>query len=273
MGKLKGCLLLLLSAGAAFAVSPAERLRSNYELAQKTQRLTEAVVNGDSRDIYRMFCPAFTSSHSFARFDSALARWYGGRRIVRATHKVVEVKGPSGYVSSWFVFEGNTDYDYVYQSWLRTGHGWQLVWLSRILNSGFQFGQTDSGQLVRAAEAGLDYVLSPKGLARFHAGFERPDTLVMVRRNRPGEGDFRLNNTVVHWVTMPEILTGAQLPSARFLLGLALVRIVGDVALVTVDLEPTGVRPDGRPRRKRGIEVFVRLQGGKWVFYEAGKVW
>ena len=119
------CLFLL--AGAASAVSPAAKLKSNYELALQAERLTEAVVGNNSRDIYRMFTPGFVAENSFASFDSAFTRWYRGRRIVRASHKVVDIEGPSGHVSSWFVFEGEHDYNYVYQNWLNTPDGWQLA--------------------------------------------------------------------------------------------------------------------------------------------------
>jgi hypothetical protein len=220
-----------------------------------------------------MFTPAFTAENSFAKFDSALIGWCRGRRIVRASHKVVDIKGPSGHVSSWVVFQGEGDYHYVYQNWLNTDRGWQLVWLSRILDSTFVYGQTDSTELVKAAEAGLRYVLSTRGLARFHAGYRRPDTIVIVRRNVPGEGAFDLDSTPIVWTTMPEVLEGARTPRIQFLLGLALVRLMDDMALVTIDLIPASRDRYGRPQRRRGAEVFVQRRQGQWRFHDLGKVW
>jgi hypothetical protein len=270
----RGRLLLLFAAlaGAASAISPATRLKSNYELALQTERLTEAVVTNRPRDIYGMFAPAFAAEHSFASFDSALTRWFRGRRIVRASHKVVDIKGPSGYVSSWFVFAGENDYNYVYQNWLNTGHGWELVWLSRILDTSFTFGQNDSLGLVKAAEAGLRYVLSKPGLALFKSGFVRPDTVVMVRLGRPGEGDYRFDFPV-YWTTPEEIRAGAHLPRTQFLLNLALVRLIGDIALVAVDVTPTTRDFFGRKRHKRGIEVYLKRAGNEWRFSDVGKKW
>lgn len=270
----RGRLLLLFAAlaGAASAVAPATRLKSNYELALQTQRLTEAVVANRPRDIYRMFVPAFAAEHSYASFDSALARWFRGRRIVRASHKVVDIKGPSGYVSSWFVFAGENDYNYVYQNWLNTGSGWELVWLSRILDTSFAFGQNDSLGLVRAAEAGLRYVLSKPGLDLFKSGFVRPDTVVMVRLGRPGEGEYRFDFPV-YWTTPEEIRAGVRLPRTQFLLNLALVRLIGDMALVAVDVTPTGRGFPGRKRRVRGIEVYLERAGNEWRFSAVGKKW
>lgn len=255
------------------AVSPATRLKSNYELAIQTQRLTEAVVANRPRDIYRTFVPAFTAEHSFASFDSALARWSRGRRIVRASHKVVDIKGPSGYVSSWFVFAGERDYNYVYQNWLNTKHGWQLVWLSRILDPGFAFGQSDSSELVRAAEAGLRYVLSKPGLELFRAGLRRPDTLVVIRLGRPGEGEYQFDNLPVYWVTPEQIRAGVRLPRGEFLYNLALVRLMGDMALVAVDVTPRARDLLGRKRRARGIEVYLERVGSEWRFSDVGKKW
>ena len=260
-------------AGAASAVSPATRLKSNYELALQTERLTEALVSNRSRDIYRTFTPAFAAEHSFARFDSALSHWFHGRRIVRASHKVVEIKGPAGYVSSWFVFEGEHDYNYVYQNWLNTGHGWQLVWLSRIMDSSFTFGQTDTLELVKAAAAGLRYVLSKPGLERFRSGFRRPDTVVLVRYGRAGEGEFRLDSLPVYWTTPEQMKQGGHVPRAQFLLNLALVRLMDDMALVAVDVTPTGRDVLGRKRRARGIEVYLERAGSDWRFSDVGKMW
>jgi len=271
----RGRLLLLFAtlAGAAFAVSPAARLKSNYGLARQTERLTEALVSNRSRDIYRMFTPPFSDEHSFASFDSVLICWNRGRCIVRASHKVVEILGPSGYVSSWLVFEGEKDYNYVYQNWLNTAQGWRLVWLSRILDPSFAYGQTDSLGLVRAAEVGLRYVLSKSGLARFHSGFKRPDTVVMLHYNRPGEGDFRLDGLPIYWTSMPQVLQGSHVPKAQFLLSLALVRLMGDMALVVVDVMPTARGKDSRARRRRGIEVYLERHGGEWRFRDVGKTW
>jgi len=264
------------------AVSPATRLKSNYELALHAERLTEAVVANRPRDIYRMFTPAFAAEHSFASFDSALARWFDGRRIVRASHKVVDIKGPSGYVSSWFVFEGERDYNYVYQNWLNTNHGWQLVWMRRVLDTAFSYGQTDSLELVKAAEAGLRYVLSKPGLERFRSGFRRPDTVVMLRFGRPGEGEFRLASAAhvgqpdslpVYWTTLEQMKQGCHVPKAQFLLNLALVRLMDDMALVVVDVTPTGRTALGRTRRRRGIEVYLERAGNDWRFRDVGKMW
>jgi len=260
-------------AGAAAAVSPSARLKSNYELALRTERLTEAVVANHPRDIYRMFAPAFTAEHSFARFDSAFTRWLRDRRIVRASHKVVDIKGPSGYVSSWFVFAGERDYNYVYQNWLNTGRGWELVWLSRILDTSFAFGQTDMLALVKAAEAGVRYVVSKPGLDLFKSGFRPPDTVVMIRLGRPGEGDLQLDSLPVLWVTPEQIRAGAHLPRTQFRVNLALVRLIGDIALVTVDLTPTARDFLGRKRPARGIEVYLRRAGSGWQFYDVGKKW
>lgn len=271
-GILSALLFVAMLVTATSASSSATRLKSNYKLALQTERVTEAIVGNRPRDIYRMFTPAFTAEHSFASFDSAFARWLQGRRIIRASHKVVDIKGPSGYVSSWFVFEGDRDYNYVYQNWLNTSHGWQLVWLSRILDPSFTFGQSDSLGLVRAAEAGVRYVLSKPGLELFKAGFRRPDTVVMVRMDQPGEGDYQLDKPVV-WITPEVMRTGGYVPRTQFLLRLALVRLMDDIALVTVDLAPTARDFLGRKRRPRGVEIYLKRDDNEWQFLEVGKKW
>lgn len=271
----RGRLLLLFAAlaGAAFGVSPAARLKSNYELALQTERLTEDLVSNNSRDIYRVFTPEFSAEHSFASFDSALSRWSRGRRIVRASHKVVEIKGPAGYVSSWLVFEGENDYHYVYQNWLNTAHGWRLVWLSRILDTTFAYGQTDSVELARAAEVGLRYAVSRPGLARFRSRFAPPDTVIILRHNRPGEGDYQVGSIPTYWISKSQLVQGSYVPRTQFLLRLALVRLMDEMALVTVDVIPTARDKKGNTPRRRGMEVYLERVGGDWRFRDVGKIW
>jgi len=261
-------LALVALTGAVRPVSPVSRPRSNYELNRLTERLTSALLSHRSRDIYRMLTPAFTAEHSFARFDSALARWLAGRRIVRASHKIVEISGPAGYVSTWAVFEGEQDYEYIYQNWLNTPQGWQLAWLSQVFDTSFAYGQTDSLGLVRAADVGLRYVLSQPGLERFQAGLKRPDTVVIIRRGRPGEGRFGLDSLPFIWVSMEYLSERRHVPASQFFLSLALVRLMGDMAVVVVDLALTGA-----PGRRRGVEVYLERQGKSWRFHDVGKIW
>jgi hypothetical protein len=66
---------------------------------------------------------------------------------------------------------------------------------------------------------------------------------------------------------------GVGIPRTQFLLRLALVRLMGDFALVTVDVAPTARDFLGRKRRPRGVEVYLKRDGTEWRFLEVGKKW
>jgi len=264
---LTACLLWLGTASCLFARNA---FKDNYELGLRSQAFVEALVRGDSRTMYEMFVPAFRAENSFARFDSAVARWIAGGRMLKARRKVVDVKDVSGYISTWVMFAGEHKYRYLYQNWLRGGKTWDIVWVSRILDQSFQYGRQDTVQTRHAAEAGVLYVLSRQGRANFRERPARPDTVVMVRHDLPEEHGFQLDSLPVVWVTLREMAAHAPMPRAPFYVGLAMVRVYGDMAEVAVDVFPS---PDSAMARRRGVKVYLEQHKGVWQFHSIGKVW
>jgi hypothetical protein len=45
------------------------------------------------------------------------------------------------------------------------------------------------------------------------------------------------------------------------------------MALVAVDVMPTGRDAKGKPKRRRGMEVYLKRTGEDWRFRDVGKVW
>lgn len=265
--------IVLFGVGVALSVSRAGRLQDNYELGLRTQLFTAALVEGRSRDIYWMFCPQFRAEHSLARFDSALADWFDGRQVRRANRKVVDISGAGGFVSTWVVFEGKTDYDYVYQSWLRVGRTWQLVWISRVLDNSFRYGVRDTAAVRGAVTAALDYALSSRGLARFGKGLVRPETTVVVKSGLPGESAVMLPGTRLLWLDSTAVRARLRAAPARFVLGLSGVRILGEMATVTVDWYPTEKADAGRFGTRRGLQVYLSRKKDRWEYHSVGKTW
>jgi hypothetical protein len=264
---LTACLLWLGTVSCLFARNA---FKDNYELALRSQAFVEALVRGDSRAMYEMFAPAFRAENSFARFDSAVGGWIAGRRVVKARRKVVDVKGVSGYISTWVVFAGERKYRYLYQNWLKDGKTWDIVWISRILDQSFQYGRQDTVQMRQAAEAGVRYVLSRQGRANFRERPARPDTVVMIRRDLPEEHGFQLDGLPVVWVTPEELAACAPMPRVPFYVGLAMVRVFGDMAEVAVDVFPSA---DSAVARRRGVKIYLEQHKGVWQFHSIGKVW
>uniref|UniRef100_A0A7C4GHM9 DUF4440 domain-containing protein n=1 Tax=candidate division WOR-3 bacterium TaxID=2052148 RepID=A0A7C4GHM9_UNCW3 len=262
------CLPLFLALGLA---AGALRNRPDYTLGLQAQRFARALVDGQSRDIYRLFVPAFREEISFARFDSALNAWRQNRQIRRVRNRVIDVRGLGGHASTYIYFGSNRDYDYVYQSWVNAGEGWQLAWLSNILDQTFQYGRSDTHELRSATSAALNWVLSDAGIRRVHRRLVLPDTVIIVTSGRQEEGDLPVAGRPLVWLTEEELARLRLLP-APFYCELGLVRLFGPVAVATVDFVP--VR-EGQPPldRRRGIQLYMRREDEQWRFDSVGKVW
>lgn len=260
----------------------AGRLQDNYELGVRTQLFTEALASGRSHDIYWMFCPQFRAEHSFQRFDSSFNKWFGGRRVNKASRKIVEVSGAGGYVSTWVVFEGASDYNYLYQNWLHAGRTWQLLWVSRILDNSFHYGTSDTAEVKGVTVGALRYALSPRGLSQFNGRFRRPDTLVLVKGDGsktpgplvgPGENLTRLDSTVLVWMTSDEIHQYKERHTLQFVMGVADVRVLGTMATAGIDLYPSDDKDKGRFGKRRGMQLYLEKKSGSWVYQSSGKTW
>ena len=263
------CLLLLVVvAGIAAA---AKHDRPDYTLGLQAQRFARSLVNGQSRDVYRLFVPAFREEINFTRFDSALRAWRENRQITRIRNRVVDVRGLGGHASTYVYFGNNRDYEYIYQSWVNFGEGWQLAWLSNILDQTFQYGRSDTAALRAATRAALSWVLSEAGIRRVHRQLVLPDTVIVVDQGRIEEGTLQLAGRPLLWLS-EERIERLGLLGADFYCELGVVRLFGNGAVATVDFVPLR---DGRPPldRRRGIEIYLRKENAEWKFDSVGKVW
>jgi hypothetical protein len=271
----KGCsrVFLFVVAGAALNVLSASRLQDNYQLGVQSELFTEALVANRGRDLYALFCPEFRTQNTYARFDSALNGWYRGRRIRKASRRVEEVSGIGGHVSTWVVFEGARDYEYLFQSWLRVGSQWQLVWVTRVLDKSFEYGRSDTAQSRLVTEAALRYALSPAGLNRFRRNFRRPDTLLMLE-HAAGEARLaRVDQTPLVWLSAEELRALGPRRRPQFVMAISGLRVVGDVAVVMIDVVPGNKADFGRFGSNRGQQIYLMRRKGQWVFHSVGKAW
>jgi hypothetical protein len=227
-------------------------------------------VRRDARTIYRMFNGTFRAEVPFVRFDSSFEQWYGPGRITRARHKVVGIRGPVGSVSTWAVFRGERSHRYLYQSWLKNGGTWDLVWISRIIDESFQYGRDDTVELRRVAAVALRHALKPEVLARLSGRPRLPDTVIILRRGLPEESGLAIDGATVVWVSPDSVCDEACFPRIPFYVGFGIVRIFGDVAEAAIDFHPT---PAGPLRRREVIKVLLSRDRGEWRFSAADRVW
>ncbi|MFO7639620.1 MAG: hypothetical protein R6X14_10075 [bacterium] len=261
--------IALTAAAATTASGYVSRPRSWHEFDRRVRGLTQAVMTEDTREMFRMFVPTFQQDISFARFDSAFRAWQAGRRAAIGQGRIAETRGISGRASTFIVFAGEDDYDYVFQNWVYAGETWQLAWLSNILDRSFTYGDQDSAAVRAMRAAALYWLVAENGLGEVPPGFARPDTVLVI--DSLGRADWLPGHpTVVR--TPTEFRSRAGLPAVPFAFRFALTRSLGQVGVCTVDLIALSRRP-GATRQIRSIQVFLEPVGDDWRFLNVGGVW
>jgi hypothetical protein len=262
--------LLLIAVAVVRATEP----KPEYQLMLRAQQVSSALMNNDTRTIYELFVPAFRQEIPFARFDSAVRTWHQGRRIARINTRLIDTRGRGGHISTYLYFSGEKKYDYLYQSWLFTDAGWQLVWISRILNQSFQFGSQDTPTMRKVALTALDHAFSRNGLKKVHLlDLPLPDTIFVFQTLFPPESVTYLKQQPLVWLDDDQDPKQRLPRSIPYYCQLGQVRILGSLALTAVDFYP--VAPAGKKAlgRNRSLEIYLKNEDQQWLFDSFGKLW
>jgi len=267
---LKCIITVLFALGVIFATEP----KLQYQLDFKAQNVSSALINGKDRLIYDMFVPEFRRKHGYARFDSAVKAWLDGRRINNVRTKVVDITGLGGHVSTYVYFQGDKDYDYFYQNWLYTDSGWQLVWISYILDQSFDYGTGDTQALGEIVKTGLRFLVSKKGLSWIGAKrVNLPETLVVVEQNRVSDSFWSWGGHFFVGQTKDDFKKSPLPAQVSFYCEVAMVRKFGTIALVSLDLKPWSSAGKMVLPRPRGTEIYLKRSKEGWMLHSLGKRW
>ncbi|UCG43411.1 MAG: hypothetical protein JSU73_01985 [candidate division WOR-3 bacterium] len=260
---------VLLVTGAAVSLTGAQP-RSYARLESHTQDLTRTLVTGDSREMYRLFVPAFQQEIPFARFESTLIDWYDGRTVTSARSKVVDIRGLGGYVSTWVTFAGEERVCYLFQRWLHATAGWQLVWLTNILDQSFLYGRADTAELEAVIEASLQFLVGDGGLSLIRDGLLSPDSIFVVHTRT--RNNTSIDNRPVIWFDQSK--PNRKAVKAPYYFRVQLAQVLGEAALCNIDLKPTWPQDPGFLGRVRSIELYLLFDpdAGKWTVNSVGKV-
>ncbi|HDQ99488.1 MAG TPA: hypothetical protein ENN51_04295 [candidate division WOR-3 bacterium] len=240
-----------------------------YELEHRVRELTRDIILNDSRAVFRAFATTFKQETDFARFDSALQAWHAGRRVAIGRGQVIDTRGVSGRASSWVVFAGGADHDYIYQSWVYAADTWRLAWLSNILDRSFDYGNHDLADVRAMRAATLDWLITGGGLAQVPPGHARPDTVLVI--DPAGTADW-LPDYPTAVRTPEQFQARAGLPATPLAFRFVLTRSFGPIGVSAVDIQPLAQRR-GRMARHRSIQVFLARTEAGWRYLTTGSVW
>ncbi len=262
---------VFLFTGLALAVEP----KPEYQLELKVQQFAAGLLNGDQRTLYRLFVPVFRREVDFSRFDSAVQGWRQGRRLVRIKSKVIDTRGLGGHASIYAYFEGSEDYEYLYQSWIYADSGWELAWVSGILNQSFQYGRSETLAMRAVARLALEFLLSDEGRGWLKLGrVGLPETIVVVQYNRIEEAPLNIKGHTVVWQSPDAIKEKPVFPFMPLYCEFGMVRVFGSVALVALDFKPWPYYQGRRVlKQRRGMEIYLKKQGEGWQVHSVGKRW
>jgi hypothetical protein len=262
------CLLLLVA--AALATEP----KPEYQLSLRAQQVSNALMNNDPRTIYDLFVPVFRREIPFSRFDSAIRAWHQDRRIARIQTRLVDTRGRGGHISTYLYFFGERNYEYLYQSWLFTDSGWQLVWISNLLNQSFQFGSLDTPAMKKVALAALAYAFTRDGLKKLRLlPVPLPDTIFVLQSLFPAESTGWVGPRPVVWLVQ-DLDPKQRLPrTIPYYCRLGQIRIFGSIALATVDFYPVASAGKQALGRYRSLEIYLKKEDQQWLFDSFGKLW
>lgn len=242
-----------------------------------------AALNAGRVDrIYRLFNSDFRDELTEAELAEGVRLWLAGRKVRRIVITHIEVSGLSGLVSSNVYFERSDSTrtasgpaeDYLFQSWIRTRQGWQLLWLNKILDPVAQdYGRRDTGAIREIIQLSLDEVVTRTGLERT-LGVAVGGAPIVLLSHGAADRAVSLAGRDVLWLTREEIAARQQQLGITFYIDIQPIRVLKHIAIGTFDVIPLYPSPDGR-RRPRSIKLFLVRESahGKWEFADYGSRW
>jgi hypothetical protein len=257
-------------------------------LSDRASQFVGAIRANDSRELYRLFNSTFRHEISQPRLDSSLTAWRRGRVIERVFTTHQEIRGSEGMVSTsvYFVptpdrarpaparqWQRSSDYEFLFQYWVRGSEGWQLMWISGLLDPiGMDYGRQDTASFQSIVELALEEIIVNEGLDSLFGISDQSRRVVLVSHTGLEPGIQLKHHTVV-WVPQDSILTNPVNRRIGFYVDVQPLRILSDIAIGTFDIVPIlpGDRTVAGPRRS--IKLFFVREKGRWRFADYGSKW
>lgn len=234
-------------------------------LMREVDKLTLAFAKKDAEAVYNLFNSAFRNETSFDEFNSAFSSWFDKRKFVRMKIQHAGASFRTGYVSCLLEFHKQQDI-FLYQSWIKTGRGWQLVWLNKLLpREMLIYGENDKRQLQKIKQRSLDELLTNNLIALITGDVEIPKNIFVKTDSYQTNSDFFVPGYTIREMPLKDIIAQAASNRALFWLEFATVRIIEDIASIYIDVHPL-YRDIPKLTRTRGIQLYFIHKDNHWYF-------
>jgi hypothetical protein len=251
-------------------------------------KFADAFMRGNNAQVYRMFNSTFRHEVTEPELDTAIRNFLGNRMIVHMLITHAELHGITGQISTdLYFYQPETSSgarestpgvpvgkEFLFQYWIRTPDGWQLMWLNKVLDPvAMDYGRLDTTSAKEIVELALMQMITSRGMQQ-QLGLDSTPNLVVLLDHPPKGADYQvtLPGRQVIWLTKDDILKRQQELSIEFYIDIESMRVLKDEALGTFDIIPL-VRDPSAPTRTRSLKLlFIRKQG-RWTFADYGVSW
>jgi hypothetical protein len=252
-------------------------------LRQRAADFDDAFSGGRFDKVYRLFNSDFREELTEAQLDSGLTLWLAGRRVHRLAITHIEVRGLSGLVSSNIYFEAPSGAagpltvpksEFLFQFWIRTQDGWQLLWLNKVLDPiALDYGHRDTASLKEILQLALDEIITRTGLEQ-KLGIASGTAPIVLLTHGASDRAISLAGRKILWLSKDEILVQQKNLRISFYIDVQPIRVLKHLAIGTFDIVSlrSGV-VDRRPARSIKLFFVRESEHGKWEFADYGSKW
>jgi hypothetical protein len=253
-------------------VRPQVSNAETQELITEIEKLAQAFKNNDVSAVYYLFNSSFQDESSLAEFSEAFLIWLNQRKFIKMDIQNLRIVGRIGHVSSKLRFSNKTE-AFLYQSWIKTGQGWKIIWLNRLLpHDMLRYGDSHKYDVQLIKQRSLDELFTNKRISLITNELELPEIIFIQTDQERKQPYFSLPDYTVKEVSADEIVSQAQQTEALFWLEFATIRIIDDIASIYIDIHPL-YHNIPVLSRTRGIQLFFIQKNGHWDFDSSGASW
>ena len=254
-------------------------------LRDRSAEFAAALKTGRYERAYRLFNAAFRAEVPLPDFSRAVRDWIKGRRVNRVLTTHVELRGVSGLISSNVYYSPlsssashedsasfpRTGEDFLFQYWLRTSAGWELMWLNKALDPiAMDYGRKDTIAMYEIMQLALEEIILQQGLENQTGLVSMMNYVVLLSRTGT-ERRLTLPDRNVLWLSDDSIRSLGRRRKLDYYIDVQQTRVINDVALGTFDIIPLAV--GGVSRRRRSVKLFFTKRQGQWSFAGYGAGW
>jgi hypothetical protein len=259
-----------------------------FALRSRAADLATSLRAGDVARIYRLFNSSFQDEIRLRQLDSAIRAWTRDRPIDGVATTYVKIQGIAGLVSSHIFFRepsrdtGNAprtvparprDYDFLFQYWLRSPEGWELMWLTKILDPiSMDYGRQDTAAIEEIVQLALDEIVTRRGIQEIFGIRSLSDRVVLVSA-KPPDIHLSLPGKRVIWIAKDSLDAYRATFKPDFYVEVQPLRILKSIAVGTFDVVPLTGKSGAATNRPRSIKLFFTKVEGKWTFANYGGKW